>query len=199
MSNNSIIPHIILHIIFKAGSILATCNQLTLVAGPTVVSQTAKDYFSCICMIHYYNAYFEVCTVLLWLWVSAMAPHTVACITSTAPCMPHYHLDTDCRLKAHTGTQLCRIFVPENTYDSPSAGTMPGHRLRRWPGIVPALGESYVFSGVAFSDATKHFISLQGYHPCSRLVSLPQRYQETMHKHLVKSARSWPNVGPTSL
>ena len=33
-----------------------------------------------------------------------------------------------------------------NTRGSPNAGSMLGHRLRRWPNIEPALGEPVVFA-----------------------------------------------------
>ena len=36
---------------------------------------------------------------------------------------------------------------PANTRHSPNAGTMLVHRLRRWPNIVPALGERLVIAG----------------------------------------------------
>ena len=34
-----------------------------------------------------------------------------------------------------------------NKRRSPNAGTLLGHRLRRWHNIVPALGECVVFAG----------------------------------------------------
>ena len=39
---------------------------------------------------------------------------------------------------------MCRA----NTKHSPEFGTMLGQRLRRWPNIVPVLGECLVFAGV---------------------------------------------------
>ena len=39
-----------------------------------------------------------------------------------------------------------RTNYPENTRCSPNDGTMLAHRLRRWPSIVPSLGEHFVFA-----------------------------------------------------
>ena len=38
--------------------------------------------------------------------------------------------------------------MPANTRRSPNVGTMLANRLRRWPNIVPALGERLVFAGI---------------------------------------------------
>ena len=41
--------------------------------------------------------------------------------------------------------------VPANTAHSPTAFSMLGHRLRRWPNIENAVGECPVFSGNAYT------------------------------------------------
>ena len=38
--------------------------------------------------------------------------------------------------------------IPANTKHSANAGTMLSHRLRRWPDIIPALGEHLAFAGI---------------------------------------------------
>ena len=40
---------------------------------------------------------------------------------------------------------------PKNTRHSPNEGTVVAHRLRRWPSIVPTLGECLVLAGQAGS------------------------------------------------
>ena len=38
------------------------------------------------------------------------------------------------------------------TRRSPNVGSMLVHRLRRWPNIVPTLGESLMFAGMPRND-----------------------------------------------
>ena len=45
---------------------------------------------------------------------------------------------------------MAPLFPPANTRRSPSVGSMPVQRLRRWPSIKPTLGERLVFASLAW-------------------------------------------------
>ena len=53
---------------------------------------------------------------------------------------------------------MFNVGFPGNTKHSPNAVLMLAHRLRRWPNIETALGESLVFAGLTFGAANIYII-----------------------------------------
>ena len=55
-----------------------------------------------------------------------------------------------CRIYAYTLKCVCsqQSAVSAKTNNQPNVGKTLGHRLRRWPNVVPTLGEHLVFAGV---------------------------------------------------
>ena len=80
-----------------------------------------------------------------------------------------YH-HTDEFLEHSDLKKIQQRYIPANTGHSPNAVTKLGHRLRRWPNIETALGESPVFAGYYSTQYPPIYVCTPGSFELNRYV-----------------------------